>query len=170
MHDALDQNPEVSHAALAAEHEACFAWAMLLMDHDRHAAEDVLQQAYVLVLSGRARFAGASALRTWLFGVIRNVARRARRRQRLDRALGLRLSAHAPGDGADVMPDVDDDRALWAAVSRLPDRQRELLGLLFYGDLSIEQAAGVLGIGVGSARTHYHRAKLALRRTLGASS
>jgi len=173
MHDALDQNPEVSRRALAAEHEACFAWAMLLMDHDRHGAEDVLQQAYLLVLSGRARFGGASSLRTWLFGVVRNVARRSQRRQRLDRALGLRLAAFAAADGAAEgtarAVESAEDAALWRAVRRLPARQRELLGLVFYGDMSVEQAAGVLGIGVGSARTHYHRAKQSLRRSLEAS-
>lgn len=164
MDDALENNPAVSRRALEAQHEACFAWALLLMDHDRAAAEDVLQQAYLLVVSGRARFRQRSSLRTWLFGVLRNVSRRTWRRRRVEQLL-LRRYGTEPADDAVVMPEPADPR-LQAALGTLSSRQRELLGLVFYADLSVEQAAGVLGIGVGSARTHYHRAKQTLRRLL----
>jgi len=49
---------------------------------------------------------------------------------------------------------------------RLSPRQRELLHLVFYQELTIEEAAGVLGISVGSARVHYERGKAAVRRML----
>ncbi|MEQ8857606.1 MAG: RNA polymerase sigma factor [Pseudomonadales bacterium] len=162
MQDALENNPTVSRRELERLHEACFAWALLLTDHDRSAAEDVLQQAYLLVVSGRARFRERSSLKTWLFGVLRNVARRAHRRRRLYRMLALRLdTAEEPEE-----PGEPADPRLQSALAELPPRQRELLGLVFYADLSIEQAAAVLGISIGSARTHYHRAKQNLRRRL----
>ncbi len=164
MHDALENNPAVSRRALEEHHDACFAWALLLTDHDRTAAEDVLQQAYLLVVSGRARFRERSTLKTWLFGVLRNVSRRAQRRRRLDRLLALRLGADPVAEA--VAPPEPADPRLQAALGSLPSRQRELLGLVFFADLSVEQAAGVLGVGVGTARTHYHRAKQTLRRLL----
>ena len=49
----------------------------------------------------------------------------------------------------------------------LPARQRELLHLVFYHDLSIAEAAGILGVAVGTARTHYERGKARLRQWLG---
>ena len=51
-------------------------------------------------------------------------------------------------------------------LARLSSRQREMLHLVFYQDLTIEQAAQVIHIPVGTARTHYERGKANLRRLL----
>jgi RNA polymerase sigma-70 factor (ECF subfamily) len=52
------------------------------------------------------------------------------------------------------------------ALERLSRRQREVLLLVFYHEYTIEEAAAVLEIGVGSARTHYERGKARLRELL----
>ena len=68
-------------------------------------------------------------------------------------------------------PDREMERAetaenLLKAMNRISDRQREILHLVFYQDLTISEAAEVMGIGVGSARTHYERGKERLRNIL----
>jgi len=56
--------------------------------------------------------------------------------------------------------------ALTAALTHLSVRQREVMHLVFYQDLTIEEAAKVLGITTGSARQHYERGKSRLRELL----
>lgn len=150
-------------------HEESFGWALSCCGGDRALAEDVLQSAYVRVIAKEAVFAGRSTVRTWLFGVIRRVAWEHHRRVRRDWSRLLRLEHPAvrlaPDErgGAD---EVDGSRALRAALGRLSDRQREVLHLVFYQDLSISEAAEVMDVSVGSARTHYERGKARLRTLL----
>jgi RNA polymerase sigma factor (sigma-70 family) len=154
----------VNHADLAAELEALhpnsFGWAMACCERRRDVAEDVLHDVYVKVLAGEARFDGRSTFKTWLFGVVRQTASSSRRRQRLHTLLGVRVNrpteASSPED--DVITTDRRDRTIHA-LSELSARQREVLHLVFYQDLTIEEAANIMSVSVGSARTHYHRGK-----------
>ena len=53
--DALDNNPHISRAALEAIHSQVYGWALSRCDFDHATAEDLMQQAYVELLSGNAR-------------------------------------------------------------------------------------------------------------------
>jgi RNA polymerase sigma factor (sigma-70 family) len=135
--------------------------------HRREEAEDVLQTSYLKVLDGAARFAGAASFKTFLFGVIRRTAAERRRRELMRGRLlarWLRLEPAAEPPSLALSPRA---AALLGALARLPRRQQEVLRLVFQHDLAIAEAAGVLGIGVGSARVHYERGKQRLRALLG---
>ncbi len=151
-------------ADLEALHPASWGWALSCCGGRRDEAEDVLQATYLKVLDGRARFRGRSSVKTWLFGVVRRTAAEHRRR-RAFRSLKLALFATETPREDRVEPE-DRDRRLDGLLERLATRQREVLHLVFYQELTIEQAARVLGIGLGTARTHYQRGKRALRRLL----
>src|SRR5688572_13548277 len=97
---APEITPAELEAALAGLHEQSFGWALSCCGWDRSEAEDVLQTSYLRIVSGRARFGGRSTLRTWLFGVIRHVAREHHRRSRVHRAGAERLALDAEAEGA----------------------------------------------------------------------
>lgn len=153
-------------AELARGHLESHGWAVRCCAGDRVEAEDVLHRAYVKVLDGEAKFEGKSSFKTWLFGVIRRTAwEQARqswlRRLRLER--WWHTSSH--NDAQDV---TDDERIprLRKTLAQLSKRQQEVLHLVFYQDLTIQEAAEVLAMPVGTARTHYERGKERLRRLL----
>ena len=152
-------------------HADCFAWAMSCCRGDRAEAEDVLQTSYLKVLDGQAVFGGRSSFRTWLFGVIRRTAAEHRRRRVLRRLWWARpLEAVALVDPA-ARPDAVVGRSesaarLAATLATLPRRQRDVLHLVFYQDLTIREAAEVLGVSLGTARVHYERGKSRLRQRL----
>lgn len=156
---------------LERAHADCFGWAMACCRRDRDDAEEVLQTVYLTVLDGGARYDGRSTFRTWLFGVIRRTAAAERRKAWLR---GLLLEREADGlkpeafDAPDAELDRDSRReSLLQAFAHLPTRQREVLQLVFYHDMTVDQAAAVMGVGVGSARTHYARGKARLAVLLG---
>lgn len=161
--------------ALQAHHADNFGWALACCAWQRCAAEDVLQEAYLRVLDGRARFGGRASRRTWFFGVIRHVASEQRRGQARRSVLNLRLARGAP-DRDDAPQDAPGDllyrdqsaQRLQVALMQLAERQREVLHLVFYAEMTLEQASAVLRVSLGTVRTHYHRGKERLAQLLAA--
>ena len=137
---------------------------------ERPEAEDVLHQTYCKVLDGRARFQGKSTFRTWLFGVIQRTAREQARWGWLRLTRLERWWQQSVGDDRDVGGlDVSCDErvsSLRTAITELSPRQQAVLHLVFYQELTIQEAAEVLGMPVGTARTHYERGKSRLRQLL----
>lgn len=134
-------------------------------------AEEVLQAAYLKILEGTAHYRGEAAFKTWLFGLIRHTASEQRRRRLLHR-LRLKENASVLGpSGATVDPADQAHRTrvlarFRQALPSLPRRQRQVMQLVFGNDLTIEEAATILGVSIGSARTHYERGKQRLRALL----
>ncbi len=152
----------VDTSELEALHQASFAWALACCGYRPQEAQDVLQSCYLKVLDGSARFEGRATLKTWFFAVIRRTAASRRRRDMARRLLLMRtVSAAVEQPVHEVEPGLEpDERArVVACLERLPRRQQEVLELVFYQDLSIRQAAGVMDVSLGAARAHYHRAK-----------
>lgn len=153
-------------------HADAFGWARHCCSGDAHAAEEVLQTAYLRAAEGRAKFGEQSALKTWWFGVIRLTAMESRRRAawRLQRLMDW-FQNNAPAESTShhehaALPGNVEAHQLDALLAQLPARQREVLHLVFYQEMSLSEAAATMNISVGSARQHYDRAKRKLRDEL----
>ena len=155
-------------AQLEEHHQASYGWALHCTGRDRQLAEDVLQSSYLKVLQGKAPYVGLAEFRTWLFAVIRKTAADEQRRLALRRLLLFRNEARVASPAPPVQPDrraeqAESNRRFERALASLPGRQRQVLYLVFAEDLSLQQAAGVIGVSVGAARRHYERGKQRLR-------
>lgn len=153
-------------AELARLHLESHAWAVRCCRGVVVEAEEVLQRSYMKVLDGAAKFEGKSSFKTWFFSVIRQTAREYARQGWL-RIIRLERWWRESGPNEQPSPS-DDDRILrlQLILSKLSRRQQEVLHLVFYQDLTIQEAAHVLSMPVGTARTHYERGKARLRQLL----
>ena len=145
---------------LSTHHEDAYRWAVQCCYQDDELGKEVLQDVYVKVLEGKAVFREKSSFKTWLFSIIRFTAIDAIKRLGKQTWVGLdAISTHVAEEGQQL---VSFDKAL----SKLSEKQREVLILVFYHDETIESAAAVMDCSIGTARTHYHRGKEKLKELL----
>jgi RNA polymerase sigma-70 factor (ECF subfamily) len=163
--DVLENNPHVSRSALEAMHGQVFGWALSRCDFEQVIAEDLVQQAYVELLTGKARFDGQSSLKTFVFAVVQNLSRNRYRRLASRMRLLDKVALEADDNVAQVEEE-GDHQGLWQAVQSLPARQRDIVELVFCRDLTIEEASTVMGVATGTGRVHYDRAKKTLKSRL----
>lgn len=127
---------------------------------DAGRAEDVLQEALLDVHRHWSRVSALTSPEAYLRRAMVNeyVSWRRRRSSR-------ELPGHVPDTAAPDLPDATlaERDAVWRALARLPRRQRAVLVLRFYEDLSEGEIAAVLGCATGTVRSLATRALHALR-------
>jgi RNA polymerase sigma-70 factor (ECF subfamily) len=152
---------------------------------DRMAAEDAVQETLLAALKGRDNFAGRSAERTWLIGILNNkivdyLRKQAREQSPAQADLGdeeledLLFEAdghwrHAPSSWGD--PDAAlEQKAFWEALVKcleeLPARQAQAFTLCEMDGLGGAETGKVLGIPTTNVWVILHRARLRLRECL----
>jgi RNA polymerase sigma-70 factor (ECF subfamily) len=132
----------------------------------RDLAEEVTAETFARGFEARSRYAAQHPVALpWLLGIASNVMRRHWRSER------RRLDAYARAAGQDrrdaAPPEVDG--TVLRAVARLPRRQREVLLLAAWADLSYAEIAHALGLPVGTVRSRLARARAALGTDTDAS-
>ncbi len=156
---------------LEENHQDNWGWALATCNWQHQLAEDVLQESYLRVLDGRARYSARSSEKTWFFGVIKRVANELGRKQQpltwhVFSSLAGAKEELSTDSGLEAAEQAQATDQLRLALQNMPQRQREVLHLVFYLELTLEEAAQTLGIGLGSTRTHYHRGKARLAELL----
>jgi RNA polymerase sigma-70 factor (sigma-E family) len=174
-----------SVTALYAEHALGLVRLAVVMTGDRAAAEDIVQDAFLGLYRRWDRLPNMAAPLAYLRVSVVNGCRTVlRRRSRLslwsgpetDDALDetARAAGHAPGGLAESAEASvllgEEQRAVAAALRKLPRRQREAVVLRYYLDLSVEEAAEAMGVSPGTVKSATHRALAAVGRTLRGES
>ena len=190
--EALRAGDEAAFQSLMRRHHGpMFRLAMTYVG-DRGVAEDVVQEAWLTCLRSLDRFEGRSSLKTWLFGILVNVARSRRRKEsrivpfasifRRDDSDSRRPTVDRARFGADGMwrqgpqrwdnlPEskVLGDEALQhvrAAIDALPAKQREVILLRDVAGFDAGEVSSLLGISAANERVRLHRARATVRRNL----
>ncbi len=132
---------------------------------DRAGAEDVTALAFERAYRRRRSFdPKRGSRRGWLFGIARNAALDELRRRRRQATLSsdpVDDTALAPEQGAEGAL---RRAALRSAIASLEPRERELVALKFFAELTNPEIAAVIGISESNAGTRIHRVVEKLRR------
>lgn len=138
---------------------------------DQDDADDVVQEAFTVVLRKARRFDAQRPFPPWFFSIVRRLAANKRsrdlRRARLMRVFGRGVvaeQASPPGDEA-LLARLDAVAATHA-LKDLSPMQRACFDLVVMRDLSIEEVAVMHGISESTVRQHVFRARAALRTIL----
>ncbi len=137
-----------------------------LLTGDRELSEDLVQEAFIRVARRLTGLRNPDSFRWYLRRTVVNLANSHLRRRRVERAHLKRLVSSAAMAGPSN-PDLVTRQVVRAAIDQLSPRQRAVVVLRYYEDLTDQQIASVLGCPVGSVKSSLHRAAAALRQHLG---
>jgi RNA polymerase sigma-70 factor (ECF subfamily) len=168
--DLLARHAEGDPAAfgvLVARHRDR-AWAVALRTTgDRADAADAVQEAFVKAYRTIASFRGDALFTTWLHRIVVNACLDLMRRSRVRTTLPLDETSNAVADPADPVSRVDLGRDVVAALARITPDQRAAIVLVDLEGYSVEEAAEVLEVPVGTVKSRCHRGRIQLAELLG---
>jgi RNA polymerase sigma-70 factor (ECF subfamily) len=130
-----------------------FTRAATAIAGDRELALDAVQEAFAKAVRKRRRFRGDGPLEAWVWRIVVNAARDARRRR--DSAADSREAVQLDGEPREPLP-----------LELLSQRQREVLFLHYYADLDYETIGAALGISSGTVGATLSTARQKLRTAL----
>ena len=149
-----------------------FTIAVRILENDEDAG-DAAQEAFVRAYRAIGRFRGDAKFSSWLYRIATNRAlthlkRRRRRAPVFDIDAGPHIESSIDVEPARTRPDqlvVDAEfrTQVGAAVAQLPDQYRTVITLFYLEQKSYKEVADVLGLPMGTLKTHLHRARAMLR-------
>lgn len=146
---------------LRQHHREVYLWARQCCGFDGESAKDVIQLVFLKILEGKAKLREDRNAKTWLFSIIRFTAidelRKAGKWEILENEVEV------------AWEEAESDEVNYEAlVRRLPKMQQEVMLMVFYHDMTLEQTAEVLQLHIGTVRTHYERGKKRLKEWIEA--
>ena len=162
-----------AYAALVRGHQEIAFRTAYLITGNAADAEDAAQEGFVKAHRALGRFRPGEPLRPWLLTIVANEARNRRRAAGRRTALTLRAAGeeHHPG-GAAPSPEAallagERRAALLAALGRLRDDDRLVIGCRYLLELSEAETAAALGVPQGTVKSRLSRSLARLRAELG---
>lgn len=164
--------------SLVRQHQRQVYRVIFLLVRNADTADALTQECFVRAFEKRSSFRGESRVDTWLLRIAVNLARdhaRNRRASFWKRLVGLDDGESIEHPVEFPAPQASPERALlarrqldavWAAAGALPARQQTIFLLRFAEEMELSEIADVLGLKIGSVKTHLFRATNAIRQKL----
>ncbi len=143
---------------------------------DPEDAMEVVQDTFLKVYTARQTWERKTSFAAWLYRIAINASIDRYRRNDRNRTSSLddlaesqvqaSATTKAPRSPIDRLRDDERRRALEKAVRRLPDRQREVLSLRYFGEMQLDEIAEALGCPLGTVKSNLHKAVFALKAML----
>lgn len=138
---------------------------------DPHAADDLVQEAWIVALQRGPEGVDRPGLERWLSAVVRNLARDRRRGERRRRAreldAGERDAEAGALDGAAMLDQLDAHRRVVEAVRSLDEPYRTAILMRYFDGATPTRIARRLGVPVRTVHSRLHRGLSKLRERLG---
>jgi len=133
---------------------------------DPSSAEDLTQETYARAWRSICTLRESASLRSWLLAIARNEFLQWKRAEGPE-VTGELPEGEDPGPGAEgAAARSERDNLLRRAVARLDPALQEVVALHYFQDLSLKEAADVLGVPGGTAKSRLNRALECLRAML----
>lgn len=164
LEEAIAKRGEQRLADLYWRHVNDAVRLAFLLTGDQHAAEDIVQDAFVRLFGRFQDLRSAEAFDIYLRRTVVNLSCDRFRRLRLERDHAAR--ANSPEAQPEAHSQIEDRELIRRTLQRLPHRQRAALVLRFYVDLSEQQTAEVLQCSVAAVKSLVSRATASLKEQL----
>lgn len=135
--------------------------------HDVEEARDAAQEAFFKAYRSLRTFKPGARFSTWIFAIVYHACcDRLNRRKRYSNEEMPERADPGPGPEREAIA-MDEARRLRAAIDALPEKYRTVITLYHLQGKQYEEIAEVLGLPMGTVKTHLFRAKEQLRKLLG---
>ncbi len=162
----LGGNPEAFSLLVARYDRAVYHLAYRTL-HDVEEAKDATQEAFFKAYRSLRTFKTGAKFSTWIFSIVYHACcdRLNRRKRYSNEELPDRADPGAGPEREAIA--LDEARRLRAAIDALPEKYRTVITLYHLQSMQYEEIAEVLGLPMGTVKTHLFRAKEQLRKLLG---
>jgi RNA polymerase sigma-70 factor (ECF subfamily) len=132
---------------------------------DATRCEDIIQETWLAAFRSLGRLRSVAKFRSWLYGIVRNKARQHLDKKTRDELLIQNITEY--NEESSLQPSFKDYLdVLPSAFERLSIHHREILTLRFLNEMSYDEMADLIGIGIGTVKSRIYYAKTALHKIL----
>jgi len=138
----------------------------ILLVRDVATAEEIVQDSFIAMHRAWRRLGDTDKALSYLRQCVVNRSRSMLRHQMMVDKNAPKLAPDLPSAQQDALTPLEERSAVISALRTLPPRQREVMVLRYYADLSDAQIASAMGISIGAVKSHAARGISSLRAAL----